>query len=82
MKVLLKLKFQKAQRTRLVSQKQKKVPSFHENSLALKMRAIRTYGTSWKEKWGFYETFNGSTKGGHKGKRKGHIIFVLNQGRI
>ena len=46
MKVLLKLKFQKAQRTRLVSQKQKKVPSFHENSLALKMRAIRTYGTS------------------------------------
>ena len=30
------------------------------------MRTAGTYGTSWKEEWGLYETFIESTKGGWK----------------
>ena len=79
---ITKIEISKSTESKGSFSKAKKVPSFQENSLALKMRAIRTYETSWKEKWGFYETFKESTKGGHKGMRKLHIVFVLNQGRI
>ena len=30
------------------------------------MRTIGTYGASWKEEWGFCETFVGSGKGGKR----------------
>ena len=46
------------------------------------MRVVGKYGASQKKEWGFYGTFNGSTKGGRKRKRKGQRIFILNQGRI
>ena len=76
----MKSKFQSEQRTRIVFQKQKrkaKVPIFQENSLAFQMKTVGKYGPSWKVEWGFYGTFNGSPKGGHKKKR-----HILNQGHI
>ena len=43
---ITKIEISKSTESKGSFSKAKKVPSFQENSLALKMRAIRTYGTS------------------------------------
>ena len=81
----VKSKFQTEQRTRIVFQKQKrkiKVPNFQENSSVFELKTVGKYGASWKVEWGFCGKFNRSAKEGRKKKRKGQIIFILNQRHI
>ena len=76
----MKSRFQREQNTRIVFHKQKrtaKVQNIQENSLTFQLRTAGKYGASWKVKWGFYGTFNGSAEGVRKKDRKGEDNFYF-----
>ena len=76
----MKSRFQREQSTRIVFHKQKrtaKVQNIQENSLTFQLRTVGKYGASWKVKWGFYGTFNGSAEGVRKKDRKGEDNFYF-----